>query len=94
MMKLLVNILDSLGAAWWVRIKTENPQCTYCFGPFANKREAEASQDGYIEDLESEGATIAALIVERCKPEDLTVYGEDGEQSALEKIPTLSGQAS
>lgn len=59
--------------AWWVRIQTENPSYTYYFGPFKQKKEAELSQSGYVEDLFQEGAQIVRVCVEKSAPPELTV---------------------
>ena len=70
------NILQALGVAWWVEVVTENPHCTYYFGPFASSSEATLAQPGYIEDLTQEGALNIKAVVKRCKPEQLTIYDE------------------
>ena len=56
MKELLLKLLDFLGLAYWAEIKTENPKCTYYFGPFLTWKEADSYQDGYLEDLKGEGA--------------------------------------
>jgi hypothetical protein len=43
--------LFGFGKAWWLEIKTNQPTCTYYFGPFERAEEAEALKGGYIEDL-------------------------------------------
>lgn len=60
--------------AWWVKVDTADPQCTYYFGPFASTKEAELSQPGYLEDLAQEGAQGIAVQIERCQPSNLTVF--------------------
>lgn len=60
--------------AWWVKVDTANPQCTYYFGPFASTKEAELSQPGYLEDLEQEGAQGVAVQIQQCQPSNLTVF--------------------
>ena len=68
------RILQFLGRAWWVKITTEQPNCTYYFGPFATGNEADAAKAGYVEDLESESATgIYVSIKQRCQPTYLTI---------------------
>ena len=68
------SILQFLGQAWWVKITTELPSCTYYFGPFATGNEADAAKAGYVEDLESESATgIHVLIEQRCQPTYLRI---------------------
>ena len=58
---------------WWVEIHTNNPQCTYYFGPFEKAEEARASQDGYLEDLKQEQAQIITVEIKQCQPKELTI---------------------
>ena len=91
--ELLTSSLNLVGLSWWVEIVTETPRCTYYFGPFVSKQEAEAAKIGYIEDLEEEGAEGLAYEVKRCKPANLTVYDEDlDERIGLQPSPAFSGQ--
>jgi hypothetical protein len=80
-----LSILEALGMAWWIEVKTENPSCIYYFGPFLSETEAIAQQKGYLEDLEQEGATNISLVVKRCKPNELTIV-EASEKEALGKL--------
>ncbi|MGB3558854.1 MAG: DUF1816 domain-containing protein [Geitlerinemataceae cyanobacterium] len=80
MKEFFVNSLNLLGLAWWVKISTDNPRCTYYFGPFITQQEAKDAQSGYIEDLENEGAQGISLEIARFKPNDLTIY-EEGSDS-------------
>lgn len=59
----LTSVLEKLGLAWWVKIVTEQPKCTYYFGPFSCTKPAELAQLGYIEDLEQEGAQGIAIAI-------------------------------
>ena len=61
--------------AWWVRIKTENPEYTYYFGPFENRAIARSKQPGFIEDLRTENAVVSHCTVERCAPPQPTIPG-------------------
>ena len=91
--ELLISILESLGLAWWVEIVTENPKCTYYFGPFLKEDEAETAKAGYLEDLEQEGATDIRCTVKRDKPSDLTIYEDrEGRVANQSSTPVLSGQ--
>jgi hypothetical protein len=76
MKELWTNLLHTLGQAWWVEISTENPHCTYYFGPFSSDGEAESERAGYVEDLEKEGAQGIKVTIKRCKPSQLTI-GDD-----------------
>jgi len=77
---LLEKLAAPLGLAWWVKIDTATPRCTYYFGPFLSQQEADSARTGYVEDLEQEGAQGIAVTVQRCKPTDLTIdyEGESG----------------
>ncbi|MBC6452706.1 MAG: DUF1816 domain-containing protein [Hormoscilla sp. SP5CHS1] len=94
MKELMISSLNALGLAWWVEIVTDTPRCTYYFGPFTNKNEAEVAQSGYIEDLEKEGAIGITVVVKRCKPINLTIFEEwVGELTApAARTPFLNGQ--
>lgn len=95
MKEFMLKILQLMGLAFWVEIVTDNPSCTYYFGPFLNEKEAGIAKDGYIEDLENEGAQGINVKVKRCKPSDLTIFEEElGEQPGPVKRPTFSGQMS
>jgi len=94
MKELMISSLNALGLAWWLEIVTETPRCTYYFGPFAKKNEAEVAQSGYIEDLEKEGAQGITVVVVRCKPINLTIFEEWVEELTAPAARTtlLSGQ--
>jgi hypothetical protein len=62
---------------WWLEISTQQPNCTYYFGPFDNKQEAIAHKDGYIEDLRSENARDIAVNLVRDQPQQLTVVNDE-----------------
>lgn len=94
MKEVLISILHSLGRAWWVEIVTESPRCTYYFGPFISAEEAQETKDGYIEDLQNEGAQGINFVVKRCKPNNLTLCEDLGERSDRETKHSLSGQLS
>jgi Domain of unknown function (DUF1816) len=68
------DLLNLLGQAWWIEIKTVQPKCTYYFGPFIDKCDANLSISGYVEDLESESAEGIQTYIKRCKPTVLTIY--------------------
>jgi hypothetical protein len=94
MKEILIKVFHSIGLAVWVEIITDNPRCTYYFGPFLNNQEAQAAKSGYIEDLENEGAQCTSVTVKRCKPTNLTIFDELGEQTEGRAMTTLSGQMS
>ena len=67
------SLLQVLGLAWWVEVKTDSPRCVYYFGPFASSVEAESAKPGYIEDLEKEKAEGITVSIRRGKPNSLTI---------------------
>ncbi|MGH8001664.1 MAG: DUF1816 domain-containing protein [Brasilonema sp.] len=90
--ELLINVFDNFGFAWWVEVITQNPRCTYYFGPFVNSTDAKASIKGYVEDLEQEGAQGIIVNVKRCKPSALTIADDLGERIDRKVQPIFSGQ--
>jgi len=69
----LTNLLQNVGLAWWVEVTTEEPRCTYYFGPFLTADEAEKFHPGYLQDLRQENARGIKSKVKRCKPQELTI---------------------
>ncbi|NEO33675.1 MAG: DUF1816 domain-containing protein [Symploca sp. SIO3C6] len=93
MKEFLIDGFGLLGLNFWVEIVTENPSCTYYFGPFLTDKEAQNAKGGYIEDLEGEGAQGIVVKVKRCKPTNLTIFNDLGKQIETQSMTTLSGQA-
>lgn len=73
MKDILLNLSRILGFAYWVKIDTELPRCTYYFGPFLRIKEAEAAKIGYIEDLKQEEALGIQVSIDHFKPQELTI---------------------
>lgn len=94
MKEFLISLLERFGLAYWVEIKTDYPRCTYYFGPFLAKDEAEVAQAGYEEDLKTEGAQGIKLHIKRCKPKDLTIFEEKEESKLLNPLKVLRSQVS
>jgi Domain of unknown function (DUF1816) len=68
------DTINSYRQAWWIEIFTEQPKCTYYFGPFAGAWEAEIASKGFVEDLESEFAQgIKTKIDRHSQPNLLTI---------------------
>jgi hypothetical protein len=88
----LINTANNIGLAWWVEIVTQNPRCTYYFGPFLNSADAKIALKGYIEDLELEGAQGIGVNIKRCKPGSLTIAEDLGERIDRKVKPAFSGQ--
>lgn len=88
----LTNVFENLGLAWWVEIVTQNPRCTYYFGPFLSSAEAQDAIKGYVEDLEMEGAQGLVVNVKKCKPTNLTISDDVGERIERNIRPVFSGQ--
>lgn len=80
------SYLESIGMAWWVKIVTKKPDCTYYFGPFASHREAQLSQLGYIEDLEQERPQMIAIEIKQCQPKELTIFGDEWKENICSTI--------
>jgi hypothetical protein len=87
-----INTYNTLGLAWWVEIETQNPRCTYYFGPFLSSTDAKVETKGYVEDLEAEGAQGILVNVKRCKPDNLTIAEDLGERIDRKVTPAFSGQ--
>ncbi|MFP4134257.1 MAG: DUF1816 domain-containing protein [Halothece sp.] len=94
MQEFILSILEFFGKAWWIEIKTASPRCTYYFGPFVSKREAKKLKQGYVEDLEGEGATITSLVIIKCCQPTLLTIEEEESGEASEKFPTLTSKES
>ena len=94
MKEVLIKVLNLLGLALWVEIVTDNPRCTYYFGPFFSTQEAQEAKGGYVEDLENEGAQGISVTVKRCKPTNLTIFDDLGELTDRETMTTFSSQMS
>ncbi|WP_375503730.1 DUF1816 domain-containing protein [uncultured Nostoc sp.] len=90
--EVLINTFDFIGLAWWVEIGTQNPRCTYYFGPFLSSSDAKLSSIGYIEDLENEGAQGISVNIKRCKPNNLTIAEDLGERFDHKVQPAFGGQ--
>ncbi len=58
---------------WWVEINTAVPLCTYFFGPFDSRQEAQDSRLGYVDDLCQEQARGIVAQVKQCQPTILTI---------------------
>ncbi|WP_036485501.1 DUF1816 domain-containing protein [Myxosarcina sp. GI1] len=82
-MYLITELLGWLGfkktsKAYWLKIDTTVPKCTYYFGPFDSLWEARLMQPGYIEDLTEEQAQgIKVKLLKRMQPAELTIYDEE-----------------
>ncbi|MEA5594939.1 DUF1816 domain-containing protein [Rivularia sp. UHCC 0363] len=68
---------NTLELAWWVVIKTEQPSCTYYFGPFDSTCEAQLYQSDYIEDLVAEKPQEIYVETRYCLPNFLTLCKEE-----------------
>ncbi|HBL15171.1 MAG TPA: hypothetical protein DD379_28030 [Cyanobacteria bacterium UBA11162] len=69
----VLSSLEKLELAHWIEIVTDQPHCLYYFGPFANRKAAQRSLAGYIQDLEQEGAKVISCEIKKGQPEELTV---------------------
>ena len=85
----IAELINHLGLAWWVEVKTSFPTCTYFFGPFLSHQEAEEALPGYVKDLKAEQAKNIVTHIQRCKPIQLTNCDLDNAQSTgILELPT------
>lgn len=70
---MISDLLNRLGLAFWVELRTEQPSCLYYFGPFLSRSAAEGAIAGYTADLEGEGASGITVRIVRFRPEVLTL---------------------
>ena len=72
--KLIRNLGNKLGLAWWAKVDTGTPSCTYWYGPFLSKRSLKVNLDAFLNDLSEEGSKDIKHSIVRCKKEEpLTV---------------------
>jgi hypothetical protein len=90
MKELLIKLLDMMGLACWLEINTGNPRCTYYFGPFLHKKDAETAKEGYLEDLREEGAQDISVKIKRFKPGELTIFDDLGEMNEVQRFSPLN----
>ncbi|MEG3440369.1 DUF1816 domain-containing protein [Pannus brasiliensis CCIBt3594] len=93
MKEFLLALLEWLGLAYWVEIKTDYPRCTYYFGPFWSNAEAETARSGYLDDVQAEGAQGVKCEIKRCKPSNLTVFDEKEEFNPFTPVNALRSEA-
>ena len=63
----LRSLANSLGLAWWAKVKTDQSNATYCFGPFLTKRSLKINISGFLDDLSSEGHESIDYSLSRCR---------------------------
>ena len=72
--KLIRNLGNKLGLAWWAKVETVNPTVTYWYGPFLTRRSLNEDLKKFLWDLSDEGSTDIKHKIIRCnKEEPLTV---------------------
>lgn len=88
----LISVLDQLRLALWIEIVTEQPGCTYYFGPFARAKSAQKAVSGYIEDLKEESAQVIAVTFKRVQPRELTIESDQLRENFESQLsPAISG---
>ncbi|AMA08203.1 MULTISPECIES: DUF1816 domain-containing protein [unclassified Picosynechococcus] len=91
MKELLLKLFETIGRAYWLEITTEQPECTYYFGPYLSRKEAIAAQPGFLEDLTNEGAQNIDVNLQRCRtPKELTIFDDSGSKKTLMPIFSFS----
>jgi Domain of unknown function (DUF1816) len=78
--------LEKMGIAWWIEVITNQPRCIYYFGPFSSSYDAQASSNGYLEDLEQEKAQIINVDIKRGKPKQLTIFEDEFEENLTGRL--------
>ena len=72
--KLIRNLGNKLGLAWWAKVETKTPSTTYWYGPFLTKRSLKENLEQFLSDLSEEGSKDIKHKIVRCnKEEPLTV---------------------
>ena len=72
--KLIRNLGNKLGLAWWAKVETTTPSTTYWYGPFLTKRSLNENLKNFLSELSDEGSTDIKHNIVRCnKEEPLTV---------------------
>ena len=67
-------IVNALGIAWWARVETKQPSCTYWFGPFLTRKSLKNHLSTFEQDLSGEGAHLISQRHFRCRrSEPLTI---------------------
>jgi len=61
------SLANNFGLAWWAKIKTENCNATYWFGPFLTKRSLKFNIPDFLDDLSSEGIESIDYSFSRCR---------------------------
>lgn len=85
----VASILDQFGWAWWIKITTKQPHCTYFFGPFVTEAEAKKAQHGYIEDLQKEGAIDIQVEMGRMRPDHNNLTIEENSMNGSAPVVAL-----
>tara|TARA_B100000963_G_C22312828_1_gene530836 strand:- start:328 stop:561 length:234 start_codon:yes stop_codon:yes gene_type:complete len=72
--KLIRNLGNNLGLAWWAKVETDTPDVIYWFGPFLTKKSLKVNLKIFINDLNEEGSKNISHSLIRCKKsEPLTI---------------------
>ena len=72
--KLIRNLGNKLGLAWWAKVETMSPSAIYWYGPFLTKGSLKQNLEKFLSDLSEEGSIDIKHNIVRCnKEEPLTV---------------------
>ena len=74
----LRSLANGFGIAWWARIETTGPDCTYWFGPFFSKTSLQSELKIFLDDLSSENPqslTHTMLRTRRSEPFTISAEG-------------------
>ena len=68
--KLIRNLGNKLGLAWWAKVETKTPSTTYWYGPFLTKRSLNENLEKFLSDLSEEGSKDIKHNIFRCNKEE------------------------
>ena len=63
----LRSLGNSFGLAWWAKVKTNQPDVTYWFGPFLTRRSLKVRLTDFVEDLSAESPQGISHSLIRCR---------------------------
>jgi len=68
--KLIRNLGNKLGIAWWAKVETTNPSTIYWYGPFLTKHGLNENLEKFLSDLSEEGSKDIKHNIIRCNKEE------------------------
>ena len=68
---------NALGIAWWAKVRSEDLQTIYWFGPFVRRAQLERQLLLFLRDLQLEGAQDLTVQRLRCRCSEPLTYSVD-----------------